>query len=312
MGQFPDEGVDLAQREGRRGPAVEVAADEAIGGEPAFEGGGGGLLDDGGTVLPGEGEDAEDAADAAGAVVAVDVVADGGDGGAGALGGGEQGEGLARGAGGSVGVGDAMPAPWRAEVLAEELAGARVEQSDLGTVPLHVDAAADPAGRRAVVGGCDLDAAVEMHGAAAVFVVAERLERQRAEGRTLLGEHGGDLALGRAVDAGVGPALLPAVQVGLGGVELLEAEAAQGRLLGVADGGLDLALPIGVSDAARQGDDAVVGEHVAVERIELGVVDVGGEDALLQVIEVVCPVVICGPGPDGPGSRGADLECATT
>ena len=155
--------------------------------------------------------------------------------------------------------------------------------------------AADPAGRRAVVGGGDLDAAVEMHGAAAVFVVAERLERQRAEGRTLLGEHGGDLALRRAVDAGVGPALLPAVQVGLGGVELLEAEATERRLLGVADGSLDLALPIRVPDAARQGDDAVVGEHVAVERIELGVVDVGGEDALLQVIEVVCPFVICGP-----------------
>ena len=42
---------------------------------------------------------------------------------------------------------------------------------------------------------------------------------------------------------------------------------------------------IGVADAARQGDDAVVGQHVAVERIECGVVDVRGEDAFLEVVE---------------------------
>ena len=151
----------------------------------------------------------------------------------------------------------------------------------MDVVPLHVDAATDPAGRRRVVGRGDLDAAVQMHGAAAVLVVAERLEGQRAERRTLLGKHGGDLALGRAVDAGVGPAPLPAVQVRLAVVEVLESEAAQRRLLGVADAGFDFAFPIGIADAARQGDDAVVGEHVAVERIQRRVVDVRAEDALL-------------------------------
>ena len=49
--------------------------------------------------------------------------------------------------------------------------------------------------------------------------------------------------------------------------------------------GFDLALPIGVADAARQGDDAVVGEYVAIERIQRRVVDVRGEDALLEVVE---------------------------
>ena len=88
---MPDERVDLAQRQGRRGPAVEVAPEEAVGGHAELERGVGGLFGDGGTVLPGEGEDAEDATDAGGAVVTVDVVADGGDGGAGPLGGGEQG-----------------------------------------------------------------------------------------------------------------------------------------------------------------------------------------------------------------------------
>ena len=156
---------------------------------------------------------------------------------------------------------------------------------DVHVVPLHVDAAADPARRRRVVGRGDLDTAVEVHGAAAVLVVAERLDRQRAERRAFLGKHGGDLALGRAVDAGVGPALLPAVEVGLGIVELLEAEAAQRGLLRVADSGLDLALSVGVADAARQGDDAVVGEHVAVERIERRVVDVRMEDALFEIVE---------------------------
>ena len=40
-----------------------------------------------------------------------------------------------------------------------------------------------------------------------------------------------------------------------------------------------------MADAARQGDDAVVGEHVAVERIQRRVVDVRGEDAFLEVVE---------------------------
>ena len=55
-------------------------------------------------------------------------------------------------------------------------------------------------------------------------------------------------------------------------VKAVEAEAARRRLLGVADTGLDLALAVGV--AAGQGDEVVVGEHVAVERIEGGVVDI--------------------------------------
>ena len=135
---MPDERVDLAQRQRRQGPAVEVALQEAVGGHAEVERGGGGLFDDDGTVLLGEGEDAEDAADAGGPVVTVDVVADGGDRRAGALGGRQQGEGLRRGAGGPVLVGDAMPAPRRAQVLAEELAGAGVEQADVGGVPLDV------------------------------------------------------------------------------------------------------------------------------------------------------------------------------
>ena len=158
-------------------------------------------------MFPGAREDAEDATDACGAVVAMDVVADRGDGGTGALGGGEQGEGLGRGAGGPVRVRDAMPAPWRAQVLAEELSGSGVEQADVGAVPLHVDAAA---------------------------ATVRALSAPRRTGRRP--------GFGRTVDAGIGPAPLPAVEMRLSDVEPLEAEAAQRRLLGVADGGFDLAL----------------------------------------------------------------------
>ena len=49
----------------------------------------------------------------------------------------------------------------RAQVLAEELAGVGI--------PLDVDATADPARRRPVVGRRDLDAAIRMHGAVIVL-----------------------------------------------------------------------------------------------------------------------------------------------
>ena len=225
--------------------AVEVAFQEAVGGHAEFERAGSGVFDDGGPVLLDEGEDAEDASDAGGALMPVDVVADGGDGGAGPLGGGEQGEGLRRGASGPVVVGDAMPAALCAQVLAQQLAGARVEEADVDVVPLNVDAASDPSGRRRVVGRGDLDATVQMHTAAAVLVVAERLDGQRTERGAFFLEHGGDLALGRSVDAGVGPAPVPAVQVCLAVVEVLEAEAAQRRPFRVSDTGFDLAFRSG-------------------------------------------------------------------
>jgi hypothetical protein len=53
----------------------------------------------------------------------------------------------------------------------------------------------------------------------------------------------------------------------------------------VPDAGFDLALAIGVADATRERDDTVVREHVAVERIEGGVVDIRREDAFLEIVE---------------------------
>jgi hypothetical protein len=53
----------------------------------------------------------------------------------------------------------------------------------------------------------------------------------------------------------------------------------------VADAGFDFAFAIGIADAARQGDDAVVGQDVAIERIERRVVDIGCEDSLAEIVE---------------------------
>ena len=115
------------------------------------------------------------------------------------------------------------------------------EEADVHAVPLDRDVAAEPARRRGVVGVLDLDAAVEMDRAPAELVVAKRLDRQRPQRRPLLGEHGGDLALGGAMDAGVGPAGVPAVEVGLRLGERLEAQALE-RGLGMADRRLDFPL----------------------------------------------------------------------
>ena len=59
----------------------------------------------------------------------------------------------------------------------------------------------------------------------------------------------------------------------------------QRRLLYVTDPGFDLPFAIRIADPTRQRDRAVLGEDVAVERIEAGVVDVRREHAFLQIVE---------------------------
>src|SRR5438046_10614349 len=73
--------------------------------------------------------------------------------------------------------------------------------------------------------------------------------------------------------------------MGLRLLQAFEAETLQRRLLGVAYSGFDLALSIRIRQATRQRDGAVMLQHIPVEGIERGIVDVGGEHALAQVIE---------------------------
>src|ERR1019366_9429016 len=100
---------------------------------------------------------------------------------------------------GSVLVLDAMAAARRAQVLAQELAGAGVQQAHMPDVPLHTDPSADPARRRTIVSRFDFDAAVQVHRAFAVLVIAEGLDGQRQQGRSLFGEYHHDLPLGGAM-----------------------------------------------------------------------------------------------------------------
>src|ERR1035441_1344954 len=83
----------------------------------------------------------------------------------------------------------------------------------MATIPLHLNVPADPAWGRAVVGRIDFHTAIQVHGALAVLVIAEWLDRQRLQRRPLFSEHGGHLAFGSAVDARVGPVGFPVIQV---------------------------------------------------------------------------------------------------
>ena len=68
-------------------------------------------------------------------------------------------------------------------------------------------------------------------------------------------------------------------------LERLEAQTLERRLLRVADAGLHLALAVRIADPARQRDGPVVLEHVAVQRVDRRVVDIGLEHALAEVVE---------------------------
>src|SRR5580658_10165562 len=73
--------------------------------------------------------------------------------------------------------------------------------------------------------------------------------------------------------------------MGLCFFQTLEPQALQRRLLGVTDARFYFALAIRIAHAARQRDRSVVLEHIAIERIERGIVDVGCEYALAQVVQ---------------------------
>ncbi len=86
------------------------------------------------------------------------------------------------------------------------------------------------------------------------------------------------------VNARAGPLGFPVVEVRLRISQRLEAEALQ-LALSVSHAGLGLAFAIGIAHATRDRRDAVVREHVAIERVERGVVDVWLQHALAQVVE---------------------------
>src|SRR6185437_6497337 len=160
-----------------------------------------------------------------------------------------------------------MPATLLTAMLAQQLPRTWIQHPHYMAVPLHFHATADPAWRRTVVGGIDFDTAIQVHAPVAKLIHTEWLQRQWQQRRLLFGEHGGYLALGGAMDARVGPLSFPVIEIGLGLLQALKAQAFQGCVLGVPDAALDFPLPIRIGDAARQRDGAIVGEHVAIQRI---------------------------------------------
>src|SRR5579872_3041306 len=98
-------------------------------------------------------------------------------------------------------------------MLAQQFPGRRVQQSHALAVPLDTNATPNPAWRSSIVSCVDFHATVQVNGAFAVLVVAERFNGQGQQSGPLLVKHPRDLALGCAVNAGIGPTLFPVVEI---------------------------------------------------------------------------------------------------
>ena len=61
----------------------------------------------------------------------------------------------------------------------------------------------------------------------------------------------------------------------------------------MADAGLDFAFAIGIAHPTGQRDRSRVSQHVAIERVEGRIVEVGLQDPFAQIVEVMCPTRIC-------------------
>ena len=118
---------------------------------------------------------------------------------------------------------DAIPATFLAHMLAQQQPVLGIEDANVKLIPLHIHFSPDPARWQAVVGGIDFDATVQIHAPLAVLVVAKRFQGKRQQGWFFFGKHGGDLAFRGAMNAGIGTACLPTIQIGLGLLQALKA-----------------------------------------------------------------------------------------
>ena len=83
------------------------------------------------------------------------------------------------------------------------------------------------------------------------------------------------------MNAGIGTACLPTIQIGLCLLQAFKAFSLE-RPLCVADAGFNFSFSIWILDPTRQGYGAIVRQDVAIERIQNGIVDVRDEHALAQ------------------------------
>ena len=65
----------------------------------------------------------------------------------------------------------------------------------------------------------------------------------------------------------------------------LEAQTLQRCFLRMTDARFNFAFAVGILNAARHGHRAVVRQHVAIKRIQRGIVNIGDEHAFAQIVE---------------------------
>src|SRR5271166_1531133 len=178
----------------------------------------------------------------------------------------------------------AIPAAFLAYMLPQQQSVFWIEDANIKLIPLHMHFSSDPTRRQAVVGGIDFDATVQIHAPLAMLPISKRFQGKRQQGWFFFGKHGGDLSFCSAMNAGIGAACLPTVQIDLGLLQALKAFALE-RSLCVADAGFNFSFSIWILDPTGQRYGAIVCQDVAIERIQSGIVDVRDEDALAQIIQ---------------------------
>ena len=87
------------------------------------------------------------------------------------------------------------------------------------------------------------------------------------------------------MDALIGPALFPVVQIRLRLFQALELLALQRRHLRMVDATLDFSFSIWIAHLARQRCHAVMGQNIAIQGVQARIVEVRRQHALAKVIE---------------------------
>src|SRR6516225_1291781 len=95
------------------------------------------------------------------------------------------------------------------------------------------------------------------------------------------------------MNACVGPAFFPAIQIRLPFFQALEAHAFERRFFRVANPRFYFPFSIWIADPARQSHYVIMGENIPIQGVESRIVDVGNQHAFSQVVEVMCRSALC-------------------
>src|SRR2546426_5279011 len=128
-----------------------------------------------------------------------------------------------------------MQAASLAYMLAQKRMGFRVDDANVKFIPLHVHGLSNPTGWQAVISSVHFNAAIQMDSSFAELVIAERFDRQWKQRRFFLGEHRRNLSLRCAMDARVGPAQFPLIEIGLSGIQRFKAQSFERCFLSMSD-----------------------------------------------------------------------------